>query len=133
MKRCGSMLWLAAFGVAARMSGCVKMEEEFTIKPDGSGSISLKYSIAEQSISQIHAMRVLTTELAAVQPPQAGAAAVAPGGFEVRQAQFPQPFALLGPHGEPLIRRHQQQFELGLHAVLPAGQRGRFIAQPLLG
>jgi hypothetical protein len=73
------MLWLAAFGVAALMSGCVKMEEEFTIKPDGSGSISLKYSIAEQSISQIHAMRMLTTELASVQP---GTATVAPAGFD---------------------------------------------------
>jgi len=82
MKKRGSTLWLAVFGVAALMSGCVKMEEEFTIKPDGSGTVSLKYSIAEQSISQIHAMRVLTVELAAAQAPSTNKPEVVPDGFD---------------------------------------------------
>ena len=80
MKKCRSVLWLAAVGAAALMSGCVKMEEEFAIKPDGSGTLSLKYSIAEETISQIHAMRVLTTELATAQPQDKPA--VVPGGFD---------------------------------------------------
>ena len=62
MKRLPSLL---LSGALALLAGCVKMEEVLTLKADGGGTLELKYSVAEETISRIEAMRRLAADLEA--------------------------------------------------------------------
>lgn len=44
-------------------TGCIKLQEELIIKDNGSGTLELNYSIAEQMVTQIQAMNKLRAEL----------------------------------------------------------------------
>ena len=47
-------------------AGCIKLNESLTLKEDGSGSLDVTYSIAEQTITQLKAMNKLRDQLAIV-------------------------------------------------------------------
>jgi hypothetical protein len=50
---------------ALLLNGCIRMEQIITLRADGSGTMDLTYSIAEESVTQIEAMRKLEEEMEA--------------------------------------------------------------------
>lgn len=59
-----SLLFL--FLLAVAQCGCLKLDQEVTIRPDGSGSIEVQYSISEQAVSRMNAMEKLREQLAVI-------------------------------------------------------------------
>jgi hypothetical protein len=59
--RCAALLLGAGL-----LTGCLRVDQTLTIKPDGSGTIELKYSVAERAVTQLKAMRKLQSQLARV-------------------------------------------------------------------
>jgi hypothetical protein len=57
-------LFLACSVIAA--AGCLNLEQEIAILPDGSGSFILHYAVSEQAIIQMQAMERLKQQLAAI-------------------------------------------------------------------
>lgn len=57
--------WLRAALLAGilGLAGCVKLEEDLTIRADGSGTLDLNFSVSEDTIGQIEAMRRLARDL----------------------------------------------------------------------
>jgi hypothetical protein len=59
--------------LAVLSSGCVKMEQNLILRENGSGSLELNYSIAEQTVGQIDSILKLSRDLESVQGTNAAA------------------------------------------------------------
>jgi hypothetical protein len=53
------------FVVAALLSGCVKVEQDLVLKPDGSGTLKFVYGVKDQDLQR---MRQLAAQMAAIDP-----------------------------------------------------------------
>ena len=60
--------------------GCLKFEQQLTLKEDGSGTLEISYSLAEQTVAQVEAMNKLRRELVAAAGTNAPTAR--PAGFD---------------------------------------------------
>lgn len=60
--------------LAFAATGCIRLEQELTIREDGSATLEIDYSIAEQSVQQFKGLLKLEEQLAAVNesPPAVG-------------------------------------------------------------
>lgn len=56
---------LCGFGCAVFLSGCLRVEQTVNLRADGSGTVDVQYSLAEQTIAQIRGMMKLEAEMAA--------------------------------------------------------------------
>jgi len=67
------ILRLALVALLILATGCLKVDQTLSINDDGSGSLQVEYSVSEQAISQLRAMRKLTQQMAAATGEQAAA------------------------------------------------------------
>jgi hypothetical protein len=51
--------------VSLVVAGCIQVDQTVTLSPDGSGTLEASYSVADQAVEQLHAMRKLTQQMAA--------------------------------------------------------------------
>jgi hypothetical protein len=61
--------WAAAAIVAAAVwgAGCIRVEQSLTLREDGSAGFEVSYSMAEQTVTQMKALRKLRDQLAAAE------------------------------------------------------------------
>jgi hypothetical protein len=106
MKR---FLW-SALCLAALASGCITVEETIVLEDKGSGSLRLKYSIPEQTVSQLQGMLTLKQQLAdAAAKPEAGEADPLTRLFVSSSAdQLRQELKSYEKHG---VKVHEVQFD----------------------
>jgi len=83
--------------LAILLSGCLKLEETFTIRADGSATLDLVYDISEQAVSQMKAMLKVKEQMAAL-------AGEEPAPQDARLELFLNPV-------EDQIRRELKQYE----------------------
>jgi len=84
-------------------SGCLRVEQTLTLKPDGSGDIEVEYAVSERAISQLKAMRELKSRLA-----------MAAGEQNEEDAASAYAYRFLLPREEEIRRECERYAELGI-------------------
>ena len=85
---------------ACLFNGCLKLEQVINLRPDGSGSLDLKYNLAESSVNQFRAMLQLRDRLAAAR-----------GGSAVSEFEHSLANRVFLNHSEEQVRNYLRTFE----------------------
>jgi hypothetical protein len=54
--------WIIGLAALVALTGCIKMDQDITLKKDGSGNVKFMYGMSEQTINQMKAMSQMGAE-----------------------------------------------------------------------
>ena len=59
----GYVRWVVILAVLMAGAGCVKVDQTLTLEQDGSGTLAIRYGMAEQTIAQLEAMEQMSRSM----------------------------------------------------------------------
>ncbi len=58
----GFLRWVGIAALVLLLAGCIKLDQTLTLNEDGSGTLDLRYGMAEQTIAQLEAMEKMSQQ-----------------------------------------------------------------------
>lgn len=58
----GFLRWLGIAALVLLLAGCIKLDQTLTLNKDGSGTLDIRYGMAEQTIAQLEAMEQMSQQ-----------------------------------------------------------------------
>jgi len=58
----GFLRWLGIAALVLMLAGCIKLDQTLTLNKDGSGTLDIRYGMAEQTIAQLEAMERMSQQ-----------------------------------------------------------------------
>jgi hypothetical protein len=95
----GFLRWLGIAALVLLLTGCIKLDQTLTLNKDGSGTLDIRYGMAEQTIAQLEAMERMSQQDGA----DSDADAEEGSPFDFDEAEVREKFEKEKPEGVELV------------------------------